>query len=223
MVYYGLLPFTLNDPKLDPLMLMKYVRNAGCNVVILDSVKDTATALTEDRDGNLIHRQMANCIDSQIEVGALHHDRKEGADGKKTKSLDDMYGSRWLTAGVGSVVYIMGEPGAKEVDLLHLKQPKDVVGPLHLLHQPEIGKTVVTDQPAEPVINKPGKTGGDGMVLVLAAVEAHDGVTAQQVAEIVGLSQKMAGNYLNALLREGRVRFEKADESPLTPRVWYKI
>ena len=43
--------------------------------------------------------------------------------GAKPKRLADVYGSRWLTAGMGSVLLLWGEPGDLVVEVRHLKQP----------------------------------------------------------------------------------------------------
>ena len=71
---------------------------------------------------------------SGIQWVGLHHPRKQGNDGsKRVNSLDDIYGSGWLTKGTGSVVSLWGDAGDRVVELLHLKQPADTVGPLTVL------------------------------------------------------------------------------------------
>ena len=55
------------------------------------------------------------------------------------KKLDDTFGSRWITAGAGSVVLLWGEPGDPIVEWKHLKQPLEEVGPFSLLHDHDRG------------------------------------------------------------------------------------
>ena len=76
-----------------------------------------------------------------------------------------MYGSTWLTAGAGSVLLVWGQPGDAVVELSHLKQPVDAIGPLTLLHDHERGVTVVQNE-----------------VDLLALVRTSNGLTAQGAA-----------------------------------------
>ena len=64
----------------------------------------------------------------------LHHERKAANGGKRVHTLDDVYGSTWLTSGLGSVFVLDGEPGDPTVELRHLKQPAEPIGPLTLRH-----------------------------------------------------------------------------------------
>jgi len=57
-----------------------------------------------------------------------------------------VYGSRWLTAGAGSVVLLWGEPGDLVVELRHLKQPADEIGPLQVVHNHDLGVTTIHEQ-----------------------------------------------------------------------------
>jgi replicative DNA helicase len=66
--------------------------------------------------------------------------------GGKPKNLGDVFGSRWLTAGMGSVFMLWAEAGDLEVECRHLKQPDEQLGPWKLLHDHAAGKTVIADQ-----------------------------------------------------------------------------
>jgi hypothetical protein len=56
-----------------------------------------------------------------------------------------VYGSTWLTSGLGSVIVLDGKPGDPTVELRHLKQPAEPVGPLTLRHDHTAGVTVLFD------------------------------------------------------------------------------
>ena len=56
----------------------------------------------------------------------LHHRKKQTTNAKI--GLDDVYGSTWLTSGMGSVVLLDGNPGDPLVEFRHLKFPVSEVG-----------------------------------------------------------------------------------------------
>jgi hypothetical protein len=68
----------------------------------------------------------------------LHHQRK-GQNGTKPKTLEDVFGSTWITAGAGSVLLRWGQPGDHIVELIHLKQPAAPIGPLKIEHDHDAG------------------------------------------------------------------------------------
>ena len=77
----------------------------------------------------------------------MHHGRKANADNKKPNTLDDVYGSAWLTAGMGSVICLWGKPGDSLVELTHLKQPAEAVGPMMVLHDHATGRSTAVTVP----------------------------------------------------------------------------
>ncbi len=116
-----------------PETLLDMVSTHGATHVVLDSLKDMAAGLTEDTVANGLNRALQLCIAEGIEVAALHHQRK-GVLGEAPKKLEDVYGSTWITAGVGSVLLLWGEAGSPLVELVHLKQPAETVGPMRIEH-----------------------------------------------------------------------------------------
>ena len=68
---------------------------------------------------------------------------KRNADGKAPDSLADVYGSAWLTAGVGSCLVLTGDAGDPIVKAHHLKQPAEPWGPAELIHDHGRGVTTV--------------------------------------------------------------------------------
>lgn len=143
-VWRGPLPFDITQ---HPGKLLGMAAACGAGTVVIDSLKDVAMPLTEDRVGSAVNSALQVVIAEGIEVLSLHHQRKANADNKRPASLADVYGSVWLTAGHGSIVVLWGEPGDPVIELTHLKQPADQVGPLELTHDHVAGVTTVHERP----------------------------------------------------------------------------
>ncbi len=144
LVHTGPPPFDLSR---NPRALVEFATKAGVGpggTIVLDSLKDCARDLSKDEAGNAINQALQHAVAARIEVVGLHHQRKAQADNKKPRTLADVYGSVWITAGAGSVVLLWGDAGDLRIELLHLKQPQDDVGPLELVHDPDAG-TVTLD------------------------------------------------------------------------------
>lgn len=140
-VWKGPLPF---DVRSDPGALLIHVRDImGCGHVIIDSLKDLAAELDRDLPAGQVNKSVQMCVASQVEICALHHQRKAQAGAGKPTSLADVYGNTWLTAGMGSVALIWGDAGDPVVELTHLKQPVDDVGPLAVVHDHYRGTSTV--------------------------------------------------------------------------------
>lgn len=138
--------------------------------VVVDSVKDLSAKLTDDGVASGLNSSWQELITRGVELLLLHHERKAGNGSKRTHALDDVYGSTWLTSGLGSVVTIDGLPGDALVSLHHVKQPADVVGPLHARHDHARGVTVLHDAARDP----------------LTVLDAHpDGMDSYGLAEMV--------------------------------------
>lgn len=163
VVWKGPLPF---DMGLEPERLATFAADLGAGTVIIDSLKDVARDLSKDETGSRVNLALQHTIAAGIEVLANHHQRKESSDGKKPRKLDDVYGSTWITAGAGSVLLLWGEPGDSIVDLHHLKQPAEDIGPLTVRHDHARGVTSLYES-------------GDLFELVQ---QARNGVTAADAA-----------------------------------------
>lgn len=136
-VWRGPLPF---DPLRAPDRFVEWVKgHDDAGMVMLDSYKDLASGLSKDDVGDAVNRLMQQCLAAGIEWVGLHHQRKSSAENRKPRALDDVYGSVWLTAGAGSVLLLWGSPGAAMVELSHLKQPMENVGPLLVSHSQAAG------------------------------------------------------------------------------------
>lgn len=142
IVWRGPLEF---DPTKDSRTLADFAEGLNATTLVIDSLKDLAPGLAQDEIGSAINMALQEVIVRGIQVLVLHHQRKPTADNKRPTSLSDTYGSTWLTAGMGSVVLLQGKPGSATVELIHLKQPVDVVGPLRVVHDHDSGTSSVED------------------------------------------------------------------------------
>ncbi|MEV6116642.1 AAA family ATPase [Streptomyces sp. NPDC052109] len=116
---------------------------AGADTVLVDSIKDGALGISDDQVGAGYNRARQKALSEGIQVLENHHVKKAGANGGEPNTINDVYGSVWITAGAGSVVLLWGEPGDPVVSFRHLKQPMDEVGPLQLIHDHQSGVTTV--------------------------------------------------------------------------------
>lgn len=126
-----------------PELLAELADSAQADTLVVDSLKDAALKLTDDEVGAAYNRARQTAITAGVEVLELHHLVKRNAEGKPPSSLADVYGSAWLTAGAGSVIVLVGEPGDPIVRAHHLKQPREPWGPVWLAHDHELGRTSV--------------------------------------------------------------------------------
>lgn len=130
----------------DPGILLRLCQQADADVVCLDSLKDMAGELASEEGGQAINSAIQRTLVEGIEVLALHHHRKQGGgkdSGREPTSLDELYGSTWITAGAGSVVSLWGAAGDPIVSFRHLKQPSSECGPWRLKHEHPVGITEI--------------------------------------------------------------------------------
>ena len=140
VVWPGPLPFDLAQAPADS--LLRLARQHGAGTVVLDSLKDLALDLVKDEVGSRLNHVLQVTLAGGVEVLGLHHQRK-GQAAAKPKALEDVYGSTWIVAGAGSVVLLWGAAGDPVVELSHLKQPAEEVGPLQVVHDHVSGTTTV--------------------------------------------------------------------------------
>lgn len=167
-VWGGPLPAMLNE---DRTILTRLARQFGADTICIDSLKDVAVDVATDESGGRIATCFQHAIASGIELLVLHHPRKPGVDNhRKPKDLSDAYGSRLIYGVMGSVMMLWGEPGDVLVELRHLKQPIDELGPWNIVHDHQRGRTTV-------------EHGTDLLDVVLASGTA--GITADDAATVV--------------------------------------
>lgn len=117
------------DLAVNPTVLTELCDAANADTCIVDSLKDAATELSKDEAGSGWNRARQFAIESGTELIELHHPRK-GQDGnRKPSRLDDLYGSRWIPAGAGSIISLWGQAGDPIVEFTHLKPVTEPVGP----------------------------------------------------------------------------------------------
>lgn len=129
-----------------PGVLLWLAQQFDADTVVLDSLKDAAIKLSDEETGQGLSRAMNMCVANGIDVLAYHHQTKRSGNAQgKPNTLADVYGSGWITAGVGSVLLVWGNAGDLVVELSHLKQPADVVGPLSIGFDHTAGRAFLYD------------------------------------------------------------------------------
>lgn len=125
-----------------PETLLAMARESKADTVIIDSLKDVALGISDDDVGAGLNSAVQLALAEGVEIAGMHHQRK-GQAGQKPKTLEDVYGSTWITAGAGSVVLLWGAAGDPLIEVHHLKQPAAEVGPLKIEHDHNTGLTTV--------------------------------------------------------------------------------
>jgi 5S rRNA maturation endonuclease (ribonuclease M5) len=115
----------------NPWILAELAELADADRVVIDSVKDTISKVSDDESGGNFNRAIQLCNAAGVPTCGLHHQRK-AQNGAKPTSIEDVYGSTWITAGAGSVLLLWGEPGTGRAELHHLKTPASPVGPIDI-------------------------------------------------------------------------------------------
>ena len=161
-LWRGPLPVRLSDAGSETFIL-ELCESAEAGTIVFDSLKDIASSLSEEAPASHVSQVFQALVAADIEVLALHHQRKATADNKKPTSLNDVYGSTWLTAGMGSVLLLWGEPGDTLVELRHLKQPADPVGPYTIIHDHLRGLPALHQPPDPAVLLR--QAGADGLTV----------------------------------------------------------
>ncbi len=151
LVWKGPLPFLLNR---EPTRLATFVTQTESDHdvvvrdVVLDSLKDVAFELSKDEGGAAVAHAVNHVGAEGREVLVLHHQRKPEQGARKAPAdISDVYGSQFLTACAGNVIYLHGEPGGHCLSLHHLKQSADRVGPLDLDYDHDTGALTVQPRP----------------------------------------------------------------------------
>ena len=161
-VWKGPLPF---DVLKDSTALADFAQGQGAGTLVIDSLKDVAAKLSDDEVGGRVNIALQEVDRREIDLLVGHHQRKQQSGTGQPRQLADVYGSRWLTAGMGSVFMLWGDPGDLVVEFTHLKQPAEAMGPGSYSTTSEHGLTTVLEQ-----------------VDLLGLVAASGGLTAEAAA-----------------------------------------
>jgi len=143
LVWRGPLAFDLTK---EPDRLVQFGLEHEVGTIVIDSLKDVASKLSDDETGTAISRSWQQCVAEGIDVLTNHHQRKSQADNRKPKSLDDVYGSAWITASAGSVLLLWGKPGDAILEFSQLKIIAGEVGPLQVLLDYDTGHLTIADE-----------------------------------------------------------------------------
>lgn len=127
-------------------LLAQMCEAADADTVVVDSLKDAVLKLSDDESGSGYNMARQNALVEGVQVVELHHQRKASGENKKPSKLDDVYGSVWLTSGAGSVMCLWGQAGDPIVELLHLKQPMEPLGPWQIVHDHNTGHSSIHHQ-----------------------------------------------------------------------------
>lgn len=201
-----------------PATLLELCKLADAGTVIVDSLKDAALKLSDDETGSGWNRARQLVTAAGVEIIELHHPRKEQADNKRPATLADLYGSRWISAGAGSVIMLWGKAGDPVVDLIHLKQPCSEVGPLKVSIDPQAG-TVAVEDPMD-LLEQIRLRGPNGITAEVAArlVFGKDKPTANEI--------KKAAYRLNRLCTAGVLYCRPGSRGggkDREPSTWFRV
>lgn len=185
------------------------------DTVIVDSLKDAALKLSEDEVGAGWNRARQKAIAAGVQVVELHHNRKATGGVKATHpTLDDVFGSVWITGGAGSVLLLTGAPGDAVVNLHHVKQPSEPVGPLRLLHDHTAGRTTIFHS----------------VDLLALAATSIGGITAVDAARALSETdsptdseKEKARRRLEKHVKEGRMHRKDGDTRASIPHRYFRI
>lgn len=176
-------------------LLAEMCAAANADTVIVDSLKDAALSLSEDGPGAAWNRSRQTALQAGVQVLELHHNRKKQQGVRSAPTIDEIYGSTWITSGAGSVVLLSGHPGDLIVNLHHVKQPADPVGPFQIVHDHDRGATTVyhsADLLALAAATKGGITARDAAAALFdtESPTANDKKKAERrLAKLVSLGQ----------------------------------
>lgn len=127
-----------------PSVLLALAEAADADTVVVDSIKDAAIGISDDEVGAGFNRARQAALAAGVELIEVHHTRKALNGGRTSApTIDDIYGSTWLTSGAGSVLLLGGAAGDPIVTMHQVKQPADEVGPLKVIHDAETGRSTV--------------------------------------------------------------------------------
>lgn len=160
------------DLAVNTTLLAAMAEAADAQVVYVDSLKDAAIGLSDDKVGAAYNRARQELIASGRQICELHHNRKVVA-GNTPGSIAEVYGSTWLSAGAGSIINLTGDPGDPIINFRHVKQALNEVGPWRLLVDHDAGRMTIDHQ--VDLLALAAAAGPDGLTVEGAAAALFDG------------------------------------------------
>jgi hypothetical protein len=132
----------------------------GVGTIIVDSLKDVLPDPSDEKRAGQYNLARQHALAAGIEWIELHHNRKAGAGNKEPNTLEDVYGSRWLTAGAGSVLSLYGDAGDTVVSLKQLKSPAGELFPRRIIIDKHTGTMeLYEDVDAVMLLTRAGRGG----------------------------------------------------------------
>jgi predicted transcriptional regulator len=190
----------------EPASLCQWARDQhGARYVVIDSYKDLAADLSDGTTGAAINAAVQECVAEGIGWLALHHHRKAQTDNSIPSSLADVYGSGWLTAGLGSVLGLWGEAGDDVVEARHLKPVTETLGTFGIRHDHRAGVSEMADRPVRLTRPQQGVAERHDAILDLLRTNGDDGLTKKDIAAKVNVSENTVSSDLKALAEDGSV------------------
>jgi len=211
------------DAAVDPQIFVRIADQLESEALVVDSMKDVAVGLSKDEVGAGYNRARQFALAEGVQLLELHHVVKNGADGKAPNNINGIYGSTWLTSGCGSVIMLWGEPGDPIVDLRHLKQPMNELGPFKVRHNRETGISEIFHDEDTDVLALARRCPGTGLTAVEAA-QCMFQVEKPTTAQVEKARRKLAKFVDDKLLTEraggGSGPQAKSRWFPVAPASW---
>ncbi|MWB98311.1 AAA family ATPase [Agromyces seonyuensis] len=212
----------------DPYAFADWVQDTfGENVgdLVIDSVKDLTPAnLSAGEVGQALDMAWKECRARGMSTFVLHHERKTGNEESRANrmpSLDNIYGSVWLTSGMDSILHIQGKQGDNLVRYTHLKAILNMLEPIDAVHDQENGRTDVIG------LAKASNASDAKVEQVYASIRSGSAggavTTAADIVQRTGIAKASVDRYVKKLVEAGRVvvasEYVKASATPATYRV----
>ncbi|GAA1476399.1 hypothetical protein GCM10009623_08450 [Nocardioides aestuarii] len=173
-VHKGPLPVDLTDPR-NRDWLADYAESVGATTVVVDSLKDVVVRLSDDSSAGAYNAARMEVLARGIEVVELHHQRKANGENRKPRALDDVFGSRMLTAGAGSVLMLWGQAGDPVVEAFHVKPVLEPLAPFKVHHDHRTGESRIYGQ--EDLAELLTGSGEFGLTPAQIAMQRHSTTT----------------------------------------------
>lgn len=179
--------------------LLAEVEETRAGLVVLDSRKDLSSTVDPVEVAG-VARAVALLVALEVEVLVLAHPVKGRRNGPP--SLEDVSGLRDVFSGLGSVVFLDGTAGAREINMHHVKPIREVVRPFVIEHDHRTGRSGRTGAITE--VTKVERTNALEVAVALACIEANDGL-APAASMCTALNSKNLTRTLLPLVEAGVV------------------
>lgn len=193
--------------------LLTQAQTFGVGTIVVDSLKDVVPNLSDEETAGAYNTARQRCLAEGIEWIELHHNRKTTSEGRAPKTLDDVYGNRWLTAGAGSVVSLFGQAGDAVVEMSQIKTPAGDFFPKKVSIDKDSGvMTFFEEVTVESALRAAGTA---GVVVGDLALKVY-GVKAASKSQIESVRQKLERMVKKGTVGRDSDPFVTTSTSPVT-------